>query len=88
MIITIVGDIQEMIDFTECKIDLTANYGGSDQKRGILYQGQRYMSVTLVMGGKEIDILALDRDTKFIVVFEKNWFIMPDFMEGGNCCGR
>ena len=32
-----------MIDFTNCEIDLTANYGGSDQKRGIIYQGERYM---------------------------------------------
>lgn len=32
-----------MIDFTMCKIDLTANYGGSDQKRGIIYQNERYM---------------------------------------------
>ncbi len=32
-----------MIDFTLCPIDLTANYGGSDQKRGIIYHGERYM---------------------------------------------
>ena len=32
-----------MIDFTDCDIDLTANYGGSDQKRGIIYNGERYM---------------------------------------------
>ena len=32
-----------MIDFTSCPIDLIANYGGSDQKRGIIYQGERYM---------------------------------------------
>ena len=32
-----------MIDFTLCEADLTANYGGSDQKRGIIYQGERYM---------------------------------------------
>lgn len=32
-----------MIDFTDCAIDLTANYGGSDQKRGIIYNGERYM---------------------------------------------
>ncbi len=32
-----------MIDFTDCQIDLTANYGGSDKKRGILFQGKRYM---------------------------------------------
>lgn len=27
----------------ECEIDLMANYGGSDKKRGILYNGKRYM---------------------------------------------
>lgn len=32
-----------MIDFTNCPIDLTANYGGSDKKRGILYDNKRYM---------------------------------------------
>lgn len=32
-----------MIDFTMCRIDLPANYGGSDQKRGIIYQNERYM---------------------------------------------
>lgn len=32
-----------MIDFTFCDIDLTANYGGSDQKRGIIYHNERYM---------------------------------------------
>lgn len=32
-----------MIDFTSCDIDLTANYGGSDQKRGIIYHNERYM---------------------------------------------
>lgn len=32
-----------MIDFTACEIDLTANYGGSDQKRGIIYRNERYM---------------------------------------------
>lgn len=32
-----------MIDFTDCEIDRTANYGGSDQKRGIIYKGDRYM---------------------------------------------
>ena len=32
-----------MIDFTPCPIDLSANYGGSEQKRGIIYQGERYM---------------------------------------------
>ncbi len=38
MIITIGGGIQEMIDFTDCEINLTANYGGSDQK-GVLFTG-------------------------------------------------
>jgi len=32
-----------VIDFTNCEIDLTANYGGSDQKRGIIYLNERYM---------------------------------------------
>lgn len=32
-----------MIDFTECQIDLLSNYGGSDQKRGVIYNGKRYM---------------------------------------------
>ena len=32
-----------MIDFTDCEIDITANYGGSDQKKGIIYNGDRYM---------------------------------------------
>lgn len=32
-----------MIDFTNCQIDLSANYGGSDKKRGIIYDGKRYM---------------------------------------------
>lgn len=32
-----------MIDFTNAKIDLASNYGGSDQKRGIIYQDKRYM---------------------------------------------
>ena len=32
-----------IIDFTDSPIDLTANYGGSDQKRGIIYNGERYM---------------------------------------------
>ncbi len=43
MIITTGRGIQEMIDFTDCEIDLTANYGGSDQKRGIIYRNERYM---------------------------------------------
>ena len=37
------GDMLKMIDFTPYQIDLTANYGGSDQKRGIIYQSERYM---------------------------------------------
>ena len=32
-----------MIDFTFCPVDKTANYGGSDKKRGIFYNGVRYM---------------------------------------------
>ena len=32
-----------LIDFTGCEIDLAAKYGGSDQKRGIIYNGDRYM---------------------------------------------
>ena len=32
-----------MIDFTFCPVDKTANYGGSDKKRGIFYNGARYM---------------------------------------------
>lgn len=32
-----------MIDFTNCQIDKTSTYGGSDQKRGIFYHGHRYM---------------------------------------------
>lgn len=32
-----------MIDFTNCPIDYSANYGGSDQKRGIFYKNERYM---------------------------------------------
>lgn len=32
-----------MINFTDCQIDTTATYGGSDQKRGIFYEGKRYM---------------------------------------------
>ena len=35
--------MRNMIDFTECEIDLTANYGGSDQKRGIIYKNERNM---------------------------------------------
>lgn len=31
------------MDFTNCKIDLRANYGGSDKKRGIYINGDRYM---------------------------------------------
>lgn len=29
-----------VIDFTSCDIVLTANYGGSDQKRGIIYHNE------------------------------------------------
>lgn len=32
-----------MIDFTNCLLDLSSNYGGSDKKRGILYNGEKYM---------------------------------------------
>ena len=32
-----------MIDFTKCPIDKTANYGGSDQKKGVIYNKKRYM---------------------------------------------
>lgn len=32
-----------MIDFTNCQLDLTSNYGGSDKKRGILFDGKKYM---------------------------------------------
>lgn len=32
-----------MIDFTFCAVDKTANYGGSDKKRGIFYDNARYM---------------------------------------------
>lgn len=32
-----------MIDFTNCPLDLSSNYGGSDKKRGILYNGKKYM---------------------------------------------
>lgn len=32
-----------MIDFTNCQLDLSSNYGGSDKKRGILYNGKSYM---------------------------------------------
>lgn len=32
-----------MIDFTNCQIDLSANYGGSDKKRGIIYNDKKYM---------------------------------------------
>ena len=31
------------VDFTNCEIDKTANYGGSDKKRGIIMEGDRYM---------------------------------------------
>lgn len=32
-----------MIDFTNYEIDILSNYGGSDQKRGIIYQNKKYM---------------------------------------------
>ena len=32
-----------MIYFTNCQVDLSANYGGSDKKRGIIYDGKKYM---------------------------------------------
>lgn len=32
-----------MIDFTDCDIDTFTMYGGSDQKRSIIYKGARYM---------------------------------------------
>lgn len=32
-----------LIDFTNCPIDTLSQYGGSDQKRGIFYEGERYM---------------------------------------------
>lgn len=32
-----------MVDFTNCEIDTSANYGGSDKKIGIIYNGKPYM---------------------------------------------
>lgn len=32
-----------MINFTDCKIDISSEYAGSDQKRGIIYDGKKYM---------------------------------------------
>lgn len=32
-----------MIDFTNARIDIKSNYGGSDQKRGIIYHNKRFM---------------------------------------------
>ena len=32
-----------MIDFTNAQIDIKSNYGGSDQKRGIIYHNKRFM---------------------------------------------
>ena len=32
-----------LIDFSSCEIDKLADYHGSDQKRGVIYQGKRYM---------------------------------------------
>lgn len=31
------------IDFTDCEVDRLSSYGGSDKKRGIIYNGKRYM---------------------------------------------
>jgi hypothetical protein len=33
----------ELIDFTNCKTDLTGNYAGSDRKKAIIYNGNKYM---------------------------------------------
>lgn len=35
--------MNDLIDFTNCKNDRTARYGGSDQKRGVIYNNKRYM---------------------------------------------
>lgn len=35
--------MQALIDFTDCRLDTAANYGGSDKKRGVIYNGSRYM---------------------------------------------
>lgn len=35
--------METLYDFTNCKIDLTANYGGSDKKRGIILYNKKYM---------------------------------------------
>ena len=35
--------MENFIDFTNCQIDFLSNYEGSDQKRGIIYKGKRYM---------------------------------------------
>ena len=32
-----------MLRFDDLPIDLSASYGGSDQKRGIIYRNARYM---------------------------------------------
>lgn len=47
-----------MIDFTNCKPDLTATYGGSDQKWGIYYNNNRYMVKTpdKIDEGERIDL--------------------------------
>ena len=34
-----------LYDFTKCKIDLTANYGGSDKKRGIILYNKKYIFI-------------------------------------------
>ena len=47
-----------MIDFSNCPIDTTANYGGSDQKRGIIYNGKQYMlKIMYLIGGKHATVL-------------------------------
>lgn len=40
---TIEKEKKIVIDFTGCQIDKLSNYAGSDQKRGIIYNGKRYM---------------------------------------------
>ena len=32
-----------IIDFNDIKIDITSNYSGSDQKRGIIYHNKKFM---------------------------------------------
>ena len=33
----------DVMDFSNCKIDISSSYGGSEQKRGILLNGKKYM---------------------------------------------